>query len=320
MVAGPIERQTIARERLSEFSLIPFVRLPFTLPGATFSPHYAEERMKNLRGSNAIVTGASAGLGAEIARALAARGVNLALAARGAEALEKLAVELKPTGIKVIAVPADVNNANDRARLVAEAERAFGPTDILINNAGVEYVGRSVKLTEAEVIQTIDLNLTALILLTKLVLPGMLARKSGHIVNHASMAGKVPPLGNSVYAASKAGVVVWSRAMRDELAGTGVSFSVVCPTYVSQVGVFARKHLKPPMLTAEVSPQQVVNAFMTALEHDRDEVLVTKLPVRPLMALAVLSTGLERWILRISGIHRFFNKVADQMERERYGG
>jgi short-subunit dehydrogenase len=276
--------------------------------------------MKNLRGKNAILTGASAGLGVEIARALAARGVNLVLAARGADALEKLAAELKPSGIKVAAIPANVNNAADRARLVAEAERVVGPTDILINNAGVEYAGRSVKLTEAEVTQTIELNLTSLILLTKLILPGMLARQRGHVVNHASMAGKVPPLGNSVYAASKAGVVFWSRAMRDELAGTGVSFSVVCPIYVSQVGVFARKHLTPPALTAEVPPQQVVNAFMTALERDRDEILVTKLPVRPLLALAALSTGLERFILRTFGVHRFFNKVADQMERERYGG
>jgi short-subunit dehydrogenase len=275
--------------------------------------------MKNLRGKNAIVTGASAGLGVEIARALAARGVNLALAARRVEPVAALAAELTQTGVKTVAVQADVNNAEDRERLVAAAEQALGPTDILINNAGVEVPSRFTHLADADLAEMMNTNVVARMRLARLVLPGMLARRRGHIVNHGSMSGKVPVAGSSVYSASNAAIGMWSRSLREELAGTGVSVSVVCAIYVTEVGVYAWKNMKAPFILREVTPRQVVGAFMTALERDRGEVLVAQLPIRPLLALAALSPWLESWILRTFGARKFMLQMAEKVERVRYG-
>jgi short-subunit dehydrogenase len=275
--------------------------------------------MRDLRGQNAIVTGASAGLGVEIARALAARGVHLTLAARRLEPVQALATELARAGVKTRAIQADVNEAEDRERLVAEAESALGPTDILINNAGVEVPSRFNHIADADIAEMINTNVLARMRLAKLVLPGMLARGRGHIVNHGSMSGKVPVAGSSVYAASNAAVGQWSRSLREELRGTGVSVSVVCAIYVTEVGVYAWKNMRAPWLLREVTPRAVVRAFMAALERDQAEVLVTQLPVRPLLALAALSPGLESWILRTFGARRFFLQMAEMVERVRYG-
>ena len=275
--------------------------------------------MKNLRGQNAIVTGASAGLGVEIARALAARSVHLALAARRLEPLRALAAELAQTGVKTVAIQADVNDAAGRERLVAEAESALGPTDILINNAGVEIPVRFNAITDADLAETINTNVLARMRLAKLVLPGMLARGRGHIVNNGSMSGKVPVAGSSVYAASNAAIGMWSRSLREELAGTGVSVSVVCAIYVTEVGVYAWKNMRAPWILREVTPRQVVGAFMKALERDRGEVLVTAMPVRPLLALAALSPPFESWILRTFGARKFMLQLAEYVERVRYG-
>src|SRR6478735_10994473 len=170
--------------------------------------------MKDLRGTNAIVTGASRGIGVYIARALVEEGVNVSLAARSQDELETVANELRALGANVITTRCDVTSAADRERLVERTERELGAIDILVNNAGIETTSHFETATPDDLLNTIDVNLLAAVQLTRSVLPGMLQRKRGHIVNVASGAGKVGVPFAVAYATSKHGLVGFTNSLR----------------------------------------------------------------------------------------------------------
>src|SRR5687767_12236694 len=149
--------------------------------------------MRKLRGSTALITGASAGIGMHVARALAAQGMNLALAARSVDKLEDLAAELTKTGVKAIAVETDVTVHESLRSVVAQTIDEFGKIDVLVNNAGIETYREFHELEIDEILRTIDTNLTATLVLTRFVIPHMLRAKRGHIVNMSSTAGKFGP-------------------------------------------------------------------------------------------------------------------------------
>jgi short-subunit dehydrogenase len=147
--------------------------------------------MKDIRGRTAIVTGASRGIGTYVAQALAAEGMNLVLAARTQDGLEALRSQLMSAGHQgCLAVPCDVTRDEDLRRLVDTTEREFGAIDVLVNNAGVEGFLTYHKLSLAEIGEIIDVNLRATMHLSWLVLPRMVERNRGHIVNMSSLAGK----------------------------------------------------------------------------------------------------------------------------------
>jgi short-subunit dehydrogenase len=189
--------------------------------------------MKDLRGKSAVLTGASRGLGPYIARALARKGVNLALAARTADAVEATAKEASALGVRAIAVPTDVTNQASRERLLERAVAANGPIDILVNNAGIEWVCEYAKMSAEQIEQMIQTNLVAPLILSRLVLPEMIARGSGHVVMMSSLGGKKGSPYSATYAATKAGLIEWTSGVREELRGTGVSASVICPGFVA---------------------------------------------------------------------------------------
>ncbi len=215
--------------------------------------------MNQLRGRRAIVTGASRGIGVYIAKALAERGVDLALAARSAEALEQTRRQCEAFGVKAIAVACDVSSPDDQRRLVAAAERDLGAVDILVNNAGIEYTESLSNLSREQIDALLLTNLNAPIWLTKLVLPSMQKAGRGAIVNVASLAGKSPTPFATIYAASKAGLIGFSRSLQSELAGSGVTVGVVCPGFVSDAGMWAEHEaggvVKAPSMARPVSPQ-----------------------------------------------------------------
>ena len=127
-----------------------------------------------IRGSTALITGASAGIGLAVARRLAAAGANLVIAARHPERLEEAAAGLRATGVKVLAVPTDVGQGNDLVRLVESAISERGTIDILVNNAGIESFSHYEELAPKRIEETIRVNLTSALLLTRLVVPHML--------------------------------------------------------------------------------------------------------------------------------------------------
>jgi short-subunit dehydrogenase len=258
-----------------------------------------------LRNSVALLTGASRGIGPHIARALAQEGASVALAARSLPGLAAVAANLRSSGARVAVLDADVGRPEVCASLVARAEQALGPVDVLVNNAGVETEGAFLSLDPEAIIGTVAINLTGAILLARQALPGMLARRRGHVVNVASLGGKKGAPFDGVYCATKAGLIEWTSALRSELEGTGVSFSAICPGYVTGEGMFAKFGVLAPRTIGSCTPEQVAVAVVDAIRRDLPEVIVNSMPVRPLLALNALSPRLGRWLLEVMGITAF---------------
>jgi len=271
--------------------------------------------MKDLRGKTAIVTGASRGLGVYIAKELAANGVNLVLAARSREQLEETRRICVAGGVKAIPVAADVTSLDDLRRLVATAEREFGAVDILVNNAGIELVASIADLSIEQIDDMIRTNLNAPIWLTKLVLPSMLSRRSGAIVNVASLAGKGPVAYDGIYATTKAGLINFTQSLHLELKGTGVTAGVVCPGFVSDAGMWANHAAtgaRLPWTMREVSPARVVRGVMQAI-RGKPEVLVAQPGIRPLLAIGELIPGARLSVVDRLGVTRLFREEAERL-------
>lgn len=269
--------------------------------------------MNNLRGKSAILTGASRGLGVYIAKAMAAEGINLVLAARSAEQLEETRRICEGAGVRAVAVACDVSSPDELHRLVAAAEREFGAVDIVVNNAGIEYSDSLVHLSVEQIDELLRINLNAPIWLTKIVLPSMIQRGSGAIVNVASLAGKAPTPYNAIYAASKAGLIGFSESIGLEVDGTGVTVGVVCPGFVSDAGMWANAQAggaKEPRLLRAVSPQKVAVAVVKAI-RGAPEVIVASGPMRPILALGQLAPGQKRSLTRRLGVLKAFRDHAE---------
>jgi len=268
--------------------------------------------VKVLAGRTALLTGASGGLGGYLARSLSTEGVRLLLSGRDEAKLEALAASLDPEAPEPTVLAADLAEPGAVADLAGRAAAA-GPVDILVNNAGIELVERFERSCEEDLEQIIAVNLHAPISLTRLVTPGMLERRQGHVVNVASLAGRMPPAFSAVYAATKAGLIALTHSLRSEFYGQPVGFSVVCPGFVDGDGMYARllgEGLPAPAAVGTVPPRKVTDAVLDALRHDRPEILVSGRPVRPLVAAGLAAPKLGERILAASGIHDYFRQVA----------
>jgi short-subunit dehydrogenase len=261
--------------------------------------------MRQLHGTTGLVTGASRGIGPFIARALAREGVNLVVTARTRPPLEQLAEELRSLGVTATAIAADLERQADRVALVTQAEQDVGTIDILINNAGIESEGAFVDLDTDAVNVTVATNLVAPMQLTRLVLPGMIRRGHGHVVNISSTGGKRGAPYDAVYCGTKAGLIQWSNAVRLEVRDTGVYVSTICPGYVTNVGMFARFGMEPPFLVGSCAPQQVAAACVRAIRRRRPEIIVNSRPLRPLLALGELFPRFADRALIVLGVPDF---------------
>jgi uncharacterized protein len=272
--------------------------------------------MKDLNGTTAILTGASRGIGTYIAKTLAARGVNLVLAARNADKLEETRRACEAAGVRAIAVATDVTSMDDLRALVAAAEREFGTIDILVNNAGIEITRSVNDLSVEQVDDVIRTNLSAPIWLTKLVLPAMLARRRGAIVNVSSLSGKSATPYNAIYSATKHGLNGFTSSLAIELDGTGVNAGVVCPGFVANAGMWADTGAKAPRMMREVSPQRVANGVIQAIKG-AGEVLVSPMPIRPLLALSELFPGMTKFATKRLGVLDAFKSRAAVAEPDK---
>lgn len=178
----------------------------------------------------ALVTGASNGIGLELARGLAAAGHPVALAARSAERLDALAAELRREhGVDTRAIAIDLGQREAADRLVDALAATGVHPRVLVNNAGFGLYGLHADTALADEQAMIDLNITALTRLTKRLLPAMLAARDGRILNVASTAAFQPGPYMAVYYATKAYVLSYSEALAEELAGSGVAVTALCP-------------------------------------------------------------------------------------------
>jgi len=266
--------------------------------------------MKSIQGKNALLTGGSRGLGPYIAHALAEEGVNLALIARSEDGLIATAGELSQFEVTCKTYPADIIDEGSRAELLEKVKSDFGHIDLLINNAGMEWVSTYVGLTPDHIKTMIQTNLMAPMLLTRMVLPMMLEKGSGHIVTMSSLGGKKGSPYSATYAATKAGLIEWTRGLREELRKTGIGASVICPGFVAQAGMFAVYNKPAPKLTGETTPEKVSGAVMTAIKKDVGEIIVNPGPTFLMTLMDAIHPGIMAWLLRTFGVYEFYRQQA----------
>jgi len=186
-----------------------------------------------ISGQVALVTGASRGIGLAIARRLGRMGARVAICARKAEAIERAAEELRRAGVETLGVTADVTRLAEIAALVEGTRSALGPIDILVNNAGIGAFGPAHEMREADWDAVLDTNLKGVFLVSKAVAPEMIRRRTGHIINISSLAGKNAFAGGGIYCASKWGLLGLTYCMAEDLRRYDIRVSAVCPGTVA---------------------------------------------------------------------------------------
>jgi NAD(P)-dependent dehydrogenase (short-subunit alcohol dehydrogenase family) len=276
--------------------------------------------MKIQAGQTVLLTGASGGLGVFIARAFARLGPRLALVAYPGSGLGTLRQEVEQLGAQARSWELDLRDPLQRHQLLREARREFGQIDILVNNAGVECMSAYHDLSEESICAMLAVNLEAPMILSRLVLPEMLERKQGHIVNISSLAGKSGPAFQEPYAAAKAALVAFSFSLRATYRRAGVSASVIVPGFV-EAGMYAKLKktagCSAPALLCTSSPQIVGRAVLRAIDRDLAEVFVNPTPIRPLLAFATLFPRIGEWVSNRIGTDEFFRRVVEAQNRSR---
>ena len=223
-------------------------------------------------GSTTLITGASSGIGRAFAHRIAAAGGNVVLVARRASVLDELAIELRSHhGVQATPITQDLDQPDAGARLVAELEERGIEVDVLINNAGLGIHGDLATAPLANTTTQIGVNVNSLTVLTALLLPPMLTRGRGTIINLASTAGFQPVAHMAVYAATKAYVLAFTRALWRETRGTGVDVLALCPG-ATDTAFFATAGEAASFGTRR-TPEQVVDTALRALRQGKPSVV-----------------------------------------------
>lgn len=262
----------------------------------------------------AVVTGASAGIGRTVALRLANTGYSLVLAARSKDKLDQLQEEISEQGQEALAVPCDVSDPNDLTELHRQTMDRFGRIDVLVNNAGVECFEHFESVEFDQVLQTIEVNFTGAVLLTRLVIPTMLEQQSGSIINMSSTAGKHCPAFGAVYGATKHALIGFTEGLRGEFLDRGISATAVCPGFTQDGGMYDRMVESTGKTTSSAlggtTADAVAAAVLKSIQSGAPEVVVNWPPMRPMLVLKQLFPRLgEKVALAVS--RKFTRRVAD---------
>lgn len=270
--------------------------------------------MKLQAGQTVLLTGATGGLGSFITRALAQYRLKIGLISFPGTGLSELAAAVEQAGSTAFWLAVDLRDREQRHKTLREFHSRFGAIDVLINNAGVEFTSAYHELPEERLFEILSVNLEAPMALTRLVLPEMIERRRGHIVNISSLAGKSGPAFQEPYSATKAALVAFTASLRATYRKTGVSASVIVPGFV-EAGIYARLKSKSgysaPALIGTSRPQTVARSLIRAILYDLPEVIVNPRPVRPLLAFCALFPSAGEWLTNQMGTNDFFQHVVD---------
>lgn len=250
-------------------------------------------------GSTVYVTGASRGIGRALACRLATMGAGVGLLARSAEEIDELAAELGRRGFRrVHAVAADVSDRESLGAAMSELRAAIGPADALVNNAGIGAYAAVIEEDPANFERLMAVNYLGTVQATLSVLPDMVERRSGHIVNVASVAGRLGAPFEAAYSASKFAVVGFSESLAAEMGALGVAVSLVEPgpvatSFTDARGVpFQRERPRP------LDPERVVDAIVDVLSSGRPEVVRPRWLRFPIAVRALLPGAYFRGVRR----------------------
>ena len=258
--------------------------------------------LMKLKDSVVLITGASSGIGAELARQADAKGSRVGLLARSTKDLDTLRAELHGT---CAVVTADVTSPEAVADAVAKVTEALGPVDVLVNNAGIGLYGAFLDTDSDDLDRLMRTNYLGVVHLLKAVLPGMVERRRGHVVTVGSIAGRIGAPFEAAYSASKFAVTGLTEALSVELAPFGIGVSLVnpgpvdTPFFATRGHAYERKHPKP------VSAARVARSVITAVERGRAEVFIS-----PLLRQAVVAKTLVPPLLRWGTARAFTDELA----------
>jgi short-subunit dehydrogenase len=263
----------------------------------------------DINGAEAVITGASGGLGGAIARALHAKGARLILTGRREEALESLASQLN--GAEIIVC--DLADAEQVVKLGAR----LVDTDIVVANAALPATGRLEDFTPEELNRALDVNLRVPMLMTQQLLPAMLRRGRGHFVYISSIAGKFTMVRTPIYSATKFGLRGFCASLRQDLHGSGVSASVVFPGSVNDVGFAIDAHLPIAPGSKGITSESVAQRVIAAIEQDRGEVDAAELPARIMAKFAGVAPHLASRLGRRKEIIAWGDQVTEGLRHLR---
>jgi short-subunit dehydrogenase len=241
-----------------------------------------------------VVTGASSGIGEATAIAFSERGARVVLAARRTERLDAVVDRIEQAGGRALAATCDVTRPDQLETLRVVTEEAFGPTDVLVNSAGMRGGGEFTKLDHDRIEEHVRLNVLGVLFATRVFLPGMLARGKGHVVNIGSLAGRFATPGNAIYGATKHAVVAFSEAMNYETEGRNVHVTAVNPGFVETEG-FPHGDL-PDWVLLEM--RTVTDAIVKVVREDLAPEYSVPRWLSPLQLFRVATPPLYRWGVR----------------------
>lgn len=216
---------------------------------------------RSLAGQVVVVTGASSGIGVELAKQIAAEGAKVGLIARRAELLQELQKTIAGSGGTALALATDVGNREQVEAAFRTIHEQLGPVDLVIANAGIGRPTHHSPVNMADVEDTIRINLMGVIYSLSAALPTMLARKSGHLVGISSLAAYRGLPGESAYCASKAAVNTYLDGLRIHLRGTGVKVTTVCPGFIKTPMTESNKFHMPQLMEAEYAARKIIRAI-----------------------------------------------------------
>lgn len=242
--------------------------------------------MTTLHHQHVILTGASSGIGEATALALAERGARVAACARRADRLKALAARAQALPGAILPLECDVTDAASVRAMAERARAAFGPVDALINNAGVMPLSFMDKCHEQEWLSTVEVNIQGVLRCLAAVIPEMVARRSGHIVNVSSVAGRRVFPGAAVYCGTKAFVHALSEGLRSEMVKHNVRVTIIAPglvrtelqSHTTDPDIVERMRSRPPMRWLEAS--DIAREIVTVLERP-EHVCVNEVLIRP---------------------------------------
>lgn len=248
-----------------------------------------------------IVTGASKGIGRATARQFARTGARVALVARNAALLEEVRKEIEQAGGEALVLPADVRNEGEVRKVVERTLQEWGRIDVLVNNAGVAYLGALGEIGTAELREMVDVNLVGTLFCIRAVLPHFVANRGGHIVNVSSVLGKRGVPRQAVYSASKAAILGLSEALRSELSPHGITVTSFCPSSTETEmnrSIRGDDHPLKRFIRRRFifTPEAVARRVVEAARARRREVVLS-LPAKAVVLANRIAPGTLDWLL-----------------------